>query len=312
MSILLALVVALQVKPRGGFPNAKDQSPPIPLRTLTKQEIVHKMDQVPVFALVDKNKHLIPSRHHGQEDDAPRPIFYLDLHEAKAQLESLVKANHRNSVQISVTPLGTAFALAEWQRPVSEPDENDVDSATGPLRNLRYARAGFQRSSETGALRESSGETIDLRIQACRRELAAANDALSQTPAPPLLQRRDRIQGPIPVFGSDELRFQASTEEGDAKNLFPLFFHREDFRDAWVSSGGSVDNLPTVQVSDLRTLAWQMETDATMDWSCILFVAPQTSIDYIVEEQRDLISADLNAQPVASSRAEVQRGLFPM
>jgi hypothetical protein len=83
---------------------------------------------------------------------------------------------------------------------------------------------------------------------------------------PPLLRRRNQVSGALPLFGSDQIRFAADEGAGAGSTSLPLFFKRDDLRAAWLASGGKADAMPPVQVTDLRTLAWQMQYDISQDW----------------------------------------------
>ena len=66
--------------------------------------------------------------------------------------------------------------------------------------------------------------------------------------------------------------------------------------------------MPEVQVTDLRTLAWQMQVDGAQDWRPLLFVAPQPSIDYV---QRAQEQADDDGDAPPLTRNDVMGLLFP-
>ena len=85
---------------------------------LSHQDLVSKLDVVPVFHIVDLDtKSMIPN-----EDDlgiAPGAsgCFYLDHQDALAALAILQACNPTLKLALQATPLGTAFALAEgWQQ----------------------------------------------------------------------------------------------------------------------------------------------------------------------------------------------------
>ena len=75
-----------------------------------------------------------------------------------------------------------------------------------------------------------------------------------------------------------------------------------------LASGGGDADMPEVQVTDLRTLAWQMQVDGAQDWRPLLFVAPQPSIDYVQRAQEQADDAG-DAPPL--TRNDVMGLLFP-
>ena len=143
-------------------------------------------------------------------------------------------------------------------------------------------------------------------MQADQREAAAVSEVLSQSPAPPLLRRRNTKEGSIPIFGSDLLKFEppppeigeeAAAREGKPSQMTPLFFRREDFRRAWAASGGSEDELPPIQLTDLRTLCHQMKYDTTQDYRPMLLVAPESSIAFVQRHEAALAAAGASGKP---------------
>ena len=103
-------------------------------------------------------------------------------------------------------------------------------------------------------------------LQAARAEVEVATPLLAEAPVPPLLRRRNQVSGALPLFGSDQIRFAADEGAGAGSTSLPLFFKRDDLRAAWLASGGKAEAMPPVQVTDLRTLAWQMQYDVSQDW----------------------------------------------
>ena len=262
---------------------------PVPFLPLTEQEIVDKLNAVPVFSVVNRERQMVPQP--AGEAGELACTFYLDLEEAANALQRLEEANPQVALQLAPTPLGTAFALCEWQR--GEADGGGADGA--------------------------AATPVGLRLQASQSEVASVAEVLASTPAPPLLKRRDGQQGALPLFGSDALRFRASAAEGAADadgdggadgggTLLPLFLRRSDLRAAWLASGGGDADMPEVQVTDLRTLAWQMQVDGAQDWRPLLFVAPQPSIDYV---QRAQENADDDGDAPPLTRNDVMGLLFP-
>ena len=88
----------------------------------------------------------------------------------------------------------------------------------------------------------------------------------------------------IPLYSSDALSFE-SDQGGKAT---PIFFGVDDFRTAWVESGQSAEELPGLALTDLRTLAYNMEHDASTDWSGTVLMPPEAGVAYARgESQRE-------------------------
>ena len=99
--------------------------------------------------------------------------------------------------------------------------------------------------------------------------------------------------------------------------LTPLFFRRSDFYAAWEASGGDVAALPPVQLTDLRTLAYQMQFDATQDYRCMVLVAPEDSIRLLQRQEAMLATRraggsreDAASQPPPALSREDLQGLL--
>lgn len=303
-------------------------SPPIDLRCLARQEVVDKLNGVPAFAIASSDGRLL-SIPQGEEGRAVCR-FFLELADAQAAVDELQEANPNVAIGLTVAPLGTAFALSEWQEQVDEErcaddlasndaeldrilmlddndDGGDNDDALSSERDggLDAALDGVAASSAAAA------DEPAVRLVAAAAEVAAARDVLDESPVPPLLRRRNRREGAIPLFGSDALRFQLPAdgdEDGPPVPRTPLFFRRADVVAAWGASGGAPDALPPVQVTDLRTIAHQMQHDATQDWRPLLFVAPEDAIDFVKQQQ---LAQERAAQTsVDLTPADVQGLLF--
>ena len=63
------------------------------------------------------------------------------------------------------------------------------------------------------------------------------------------------------------------------------------------------------QVTDLRTLAWQMQFDTATDWRPMLLVAPEAAIAY-VQAQQAAAAEQLAARGLELTNADVQGLLF--
>ena len=82
-------------------------------RCLTRQEVVDKLDTIPVFHIMTREKKICPV---PDESGALAVRFYADPIEAESALVMVQALNPTSNLMIGVTPLGTAFALSEgWQ-----------------------------------------------------------------------------------------------------------------------------------------------------------------------------------------------------
>jgi hypothetical protein len=288
---------------------------------------VDKLNAVPVFSIVNGAEQMVQTPDKESGELACR--FYLEIDDAKAALQELRSNNPNAMIDVAVTPLGTAFALCEWQTPIEESlgaagaediaadlddeyfgddddDDDDDDDGFGDAGNVAEA-------------------SIEVRLQAARAEMESVRGLLKKSPVPPLLRRRNVLQDPIPLFGSDQIRFQrpagttaaadAADEKEEESTMLPLFFRRSDLLVAWVASGGSIDSLPAVQVTDLRTIAWQMQFDRNQDWRPMLFVAPEPAIDFVKQQQQQQQQQEQAAAAAAAaapklSAADVQGLIF--
>jgi hypothetical protein len=300
----LGLVTCQQQPPSA----AQKPSPPIGLRCLDRQEVLDKLNAAPVFSIVNGAEQLLTV---PDESGALVCRFYLELSEAQAALTDLRAANPGEKIELTVAPLGTAFALSEWEEQVDE-EARGVDGLLPDIDNLQddddllvdeTDEGDDGDGSDDDALRTSAPASaapsgVVVRLQAAQTEVEASKGVLAASPTPPLLRRRNQREGAVPLFGSDELRFEMpsgaeeaagvndGSEDEEMRAMTPLFFTREDFKTAWLSSGEAAEQLPAVQVTDLRTLAYQMQFDTSQDWRSLLLVAPEASIDFVKQQQQ--------------------------
>lgn len=184
-----------------------EQQPPLGLRVLTREELLDKLNAVPVFSVVNGAQQMLATP--DETSGAPFCRFYLDVSEAQVALAELRDANPRVLIELAVTPLGTAYALSEWG------DVDDVE-AGGVAGSDLSSRAEDDDGWDDDDLDDeylgegSSGDRpeVTVRLQAAQAEVDSVGDVLGRSPVPPLLRRRNAREGPIPLFGSDLLRFQ--------------------------------------------------------------------------------------------------------
>ena len=372
--------------------------PPISLRCLSEQEVLDKLNVVPVFAVSNREEELVVTP--GKDTGAPTCSFYLELSDALAALSELQAVDPRADVQLTVAPLGTAFALSEWEEAAVDEEtpkpliskevmaaflydddderaaeeEEDFSSQLAEVRDAisATAQAAFMADIEDERLAGTGADALDrrprdddasldgdssgggsggsggrsfsgvrygeivVRLEPSQSEASRVDAALfASSPTPPLLRRRNAREGAIPLFGTDLLKFRVERDageygedaegaeggeeggeggeeggdDGDAcDELIPLFFSRDDLRAAWVASGGDAASLPPVQLTDLRTLAYQMQFDGKTDYRPLVLVAPESAIRFVERHERRLGAKPSDTMQL--SRSELQSVLL--
>ena len=102
---------------------------PVALRPLQRQEIVDKLDGVPVFSVVNRQtQQVVPT---AAENGVLCCYFHVDVDEAAASLAKLQARNPTLELGLTATPLGTAYALCEWERQASQEDGEEDSEALG-------------------------------------------------------------------------------------------------------------------------------------------------------------------------------------
>ena len=183
---------------------------PVALRPLQRQEIVDKLDAVPVFSVVNRQtQQVVPA---AAENGVLCCYFHLDVDEASASLAALQSRNPTLPLALSATPLGTAFALCEWERQASQeeedPEEEGIDFSHGddydeepdaPKIELRLQAAlrpaHLCNPRLCASAPTSSHRCTSMPLQAARAEVKVATPLLAEAPVPPLLRRRNQASG---------------------------------------------------------------------------------------------------------------------
>lgn len=219
---------------------------------LTRQEVVAKMNDLPVFCIVDDHQQFVALRvatgapaAHG----TPAPggsvteeavVFWTEPLEAKSAVVQARGQRPGVTLSLGTMPLGHAFALAEG-----------------------WAEA------------EGGGRPFCLR---------AHSGAVSQLRA--LLTKQLEHQGMpttqlFPIYMCEQL----TTE-----SIMPIFLSRADLVATWDSAckQAGCDDVPapsSVTVMDLRILADAMLTEGS-DWSSVRFIGTQRAFDLAAEGAR--------------------------
>lgn len=102
---------------------------PVALRPLQRQEIVDKLDGVPVFSVVNRQtQQVVPT---AEENGVLCCYFHVDVDEATASLAALQARNPTLELGLTATPLGTAYALCEWERQAAQAGDEEESGALG-------------------------------------------------------------------------------------------------------------------------------------------------------------------------------------
>ena len=209
------------------------------LVSLDKQDVLEKLNVVPVFAVANGAGQIMSTVSEFAETAAPVITFYLDIADAKRSL-AFASADDPG-VELTVAPLGMALTMKSSDVTVQvQPSQAEYNSIRADL--------GFSSADE------SEGE---MKL--------------------------------IPLFYSDELKFESSSDPDDPRSIpvstntssTPFFFEMADYRAAWVASGLASDELPAVQLMDLRKLAYQMEHDAADAWRSSVLIPSEAGIEFI-------------------------------
>mmetsp|Transcript_28753 Transcript_28753/g.60444 ORF Transcript_28753/g.60444 Transcript_28753/m.60444 type:complete len:307 (-) Transcript_28753:197-1117(-) len=254
-------------------------SPLLPLLPLPKNEILEKLDGVPVFAVQSIDGRVVKTE---GPDGQLSHCFYLDVDEALAALRQMLLDTPRARVQLGTMSLGAVFSLSEWRWAGSSGSAATPLSRRGVAELLQSLGSGGEEDTGAVAKHVALETPPPVRIQGCQAELQASASALASSPAPDLVLRRNARMGAIPLFGCDELRLAVAQPDGQVVAARPLFFTRADLRKAWRALEGTAP-LTGIRVTDLRTITWQMQADFSFDWQTVLFVAAESSVAFANE-----------------------------
>ena len=143
---------------------------PVALRPLQRQEIVDKLDGVPVFSVVNRQtQQVVPT---AEENGVLCCYFHVDVDEATASLAALQARNPTLELGLTATPLGTAYALCEWERQAAQAGDEEESGALG----LDDDDDDFEDDPDA--------PKIELRLQAPSRLPTCSTSSLTPTPTP--------------------------------------------------------------------------------------------------------------------------------
>lgn len=105
--------------------------------TLNHQEVVDKLDMVPVFNIIRlPDRAMVPTEDDFGITGEPSGCWYFDHEDAQKQLERMQAENPSLQLALETTSLGTAFALSEGWQPVPDNAPLRLQASRGGLSEL--------------------------------------------------------------------------------------------------------------------------------------------------------------------------------
>ena len=250
---------AVDVDSDGGAPASSSSGSKLPIppsKALTKEEIVDKLNAIPVFCILNKENGVVGMR--AVDDDAPSCCWFTDALEARALLEATMKSNPEAGLHMGCHGLGAVFTRCGGWPTGEEPAGYEMPKA--------------QPTSETG-------ETVLLKLKGQHGLTKEVQPRLQE-----LLKGSGIDPGcwQLPVFFCDELQ---------SRSIVPVFLSPQDLATTWVKAGRTEDSIPeNLTLMDIRMLVAQMQTDSS-PWSLIQFVGSMESVKLAQEVQGSADSA---------------------
>jgi hypothetical protein len=219
-------------------------------RALSKEEITEKLNEVPVFCIVNEDGGVIGMKKADAPPDAPPTImWYTDALEARALLKVAQEAHTDTPLEIACHGLGMVFEQCNgWG--VGTSRTNAKASTTGADVKAQFVLQGSHRLVE-----ETS----------------------------PQLEKLFKNQGidpglwKLPVFMCKEMQSTA---------IVPVFLTPVELAKTWEKAGGTSENMPEeLSVMDIRMLVAEMQVDSS-PWRLIHFVNSQETIELAMEIEK--------------------------
>lgn len=210
---------------------------------MTREEIVERLNRVPVFCMVQENGNLVsvPDPEGGKDDRVC--TFYFDASEAEFTLQKTIALNSQlPGLRLQAQGLGDVFTLCDG-----------------------FAKAGDAPVTETGR-----GEKLTLKLQATRAVLKHVESQLIDA-----LEKQGLGAGAwrVPVFVGEVL---AQAGPNGEQLLLPIFFSPNDLAAACEAAGVPQSEMEKgFQVMDLRALVARMAekpVEVPNPWRAIQFV----------------------------------------
>jgi len=250
---------------RGG---EADNAPPSPSLTekvaLSKEEIIRKLNNVPVFCVLNADDGVVGTR--APDGDKPVCTWFADSAEARAVLEIMQKANPEIAgLHLGVHGLGNAFTMCNgW---------GDEDGPT--MGELKHTGDG-------------PAPKVSMRLQ--------ANRGLLKQVAPQLegILKGDGVDPGswlLPIFLCEQLQ---------SAQIFPVFLDPADVAKTWVAAGRDKETVPQdLKCMDLRTFIAMMQKPDN-PWRLVQFIGSQGAIELAVEQQQLAEGGGAAAAPAAA------------
>ena len=208
---------------RGGADG--DDKPPLPEpRALSREEIMEKLNEVPVFGIHNSEGHMIGM--HDADGSKASCCWFTDASEARALLEATSKKNPEAGLCLKVSGLGGAFTRCNgWEKEKKE--EEDEFGLEDTLFSASEDEDETATQSTTAA-----GAPIELRLQGSHALVAEMKPKLEE-----LLKEQGIDAGcwTLPVFLCNELQ---------SRSIVPVFLHPADLTATWEKAGGDKDKMP--------------------------------------------------------------------
>lgn len=114
--------------------------------SLTREDVIDKLNKVPTFAIVDENDHVVPIRTETGADIC----WFTDAAEVQKLLELTRAASPDRTFHIAVTPLGAAFAQCQGFASIGDDGDSEAphDGYLKGTLKLRGPRAVVDAAQE--------------------------------------------------------------------------------------------------------------------------------------------------------------------
>lgn len=209
-----------------------------PNRALSRREIVEKLNEVPVFCIVNEDGGVVGMRPQTESGEAGKAAvcWFTDALEARALLEAAQKSAPEATLRLACHGMGSVFTQCGGWGAGAEGEGTSPPSAA------------------------VNGESVDLKLQGSHKLVQDTSPQLRELLAQ---QGLDAGCWQLPIFMCKELQ---------SVQVVPVFLHPADLSATWMKAGGTEENLPkNLAMMDVRMLVKEMQL-ATSPWELIHFV----------------------------------------